>query len=454
MKHLRLLLMLFLVAVLAAVALYARGALRVAVGYSAKQLCSGVFVAGLPEDFVLDTDIGPRMALLGPAQGALKVELDRSRSLARASLLGVTAQAVYRGAEGCALHGAAPGAGAPVPRSDIVIGEPPPALLADAFEAAFGEPAGGGRNTLALIVAHGDQRWERYRSPVTPATPMQGWSMNKSLMATWIAMQAERGALDPTRPVVALAPDLPATSPSTRGGLDPRLTLLPLLQMESGLDFEEEYGPGSDVTRMLYEAPAMWAVPAGVGPAVAPGQRFAYSSGDTVLASYLWQQSLDRPYSQWIREEFSTPLDLATLVAEADASGVQVGSSYAYLTARDWLRVGQLWLDAWHGRSPLLSQEWLRASVQPRDSDPRGRYGRGFWLNTDGVTFAGLPENLFYASGNSGQSVVVIPEWEMVVVRLGLTQAGVDSGTGEFLRRIARLRPELLTLGGEAAVHE
>lgn len=454
MKHLRLLLMLFLVAVLAAVALYARGALRVAVGYSAKQLCSGVFVAGLPENFVLDTDIAPRMALLGPAQGALKVEVDRPASLVRASLLGVSARAVYRGTEGCALHGTAAEAAAPVQRSDVAIGNPPPALLSDAFEAAFGEPAGGGRNTLALIVAHGDQRWERYRSPVTPATPMQGWSMNKSLMATWIGMQAEREALDPTRPVVALAPELPVTSPTTQGGLDPHLTLLHLLQMESGLDFEEEYAPGSDVTRMLYEARAMWTIPAAAGSVVAPGQRFAYSSGDTVLASYLWQQSLDRPYSQWIREEFADPLRLTTLVAEADASGVQVGSSYAYLTPRDWLRVGQLWLDAWHGRSPLLSQEWLRASVQPRDSDPRGRYGRGFWLNTDGIAFAELPENLFYASGNSGQHVVVIPDWDMVVVRLGLTQAGVDPGTGEFLRRIARLRPELRLLDGEAGNDE
>ena len=451
MKYLRLVLVLFFVAVLAAVVLYGRGAFRVAVGYSAKQLCSGVFVAGLPESFVLDNDIGPRMALLGPARGALRVEADHSRGLARASFLGVSAQAVYRGAEGCALHGTTLGDSDLVPLADTPEADELPTILTDAFENAFAEPAGGGRNTLALIVAHGGQRWEQYREPVTPATPMQGWSMNKSLMATWVGMQAQRGALDPTRPAVSLAPGLPETSPTSRGGLDPRLTLLHLLQMESGLEFEEKYGPASDVTRMLYDARAMWTVPVEVGMAVAPGQRFAYSSGDTVLASYLWQQSLDRPYSDWIRDEFTMPLGLTALVAEADASGVQVGSSYAYLTARDWLRVGQLWLDAWHGRSPLLSQEWLRASVRARDSDPRGRYGRGFWLNTKGVAFDGLPHNLFYASGNSGQYVVVIPEWELVVVRLGLTQPGVDSGTAEFLHRIAALRPQLAAMAAEAA---
>jgi CubicO group peptidase (beta-lactamase class C family) len=254
-------------------------------------------------------------------------------------------------------------------------------------------------------------------------------------MATWIGLQAAQDALDPGRPLRALLPDEPMVA-----ALDERLTLLHLLQMESGLDFEELYGPGSDVTRMLYLSPAMWQVPATSEQAFAPGEHFAYSSGDTVLASLFWQRSLDGAYERWIRENFQAPLGLTTLVAEADASGVQVGSSYAYLTPRDWLRVGQLWLDAWHGRSTLLPRDWLRASVAPRASDPRGRYGRGFWLNTAGAAFPGLPDSLFYAGGNAGQYVVVIPEWELVVVRLGLTDADASSGVGEFLRSVSALR--------------
>jgi CubicO group peptidase (beta-lactamase class C family) len=180
----------------------------------------------------------------------------------------------------------------------------------------------------------------------------------------------------------------------------------------------------------------MWTVPASVGQAYPPGAHFAYSSGDTVLASLLWQDSLGQGYPDWVRERFSGPLGLDTLIAEADSSGVQVGSSYAYMTARDWGAVGQLWLDAWHGRSPLLAQSWLRASVAPRPSDPAGRYGRGFWLNTGGVAFSGLPDTLFYAGGNAGQYVVVIPELEMVVVRLGLTDPDVSAGMGELLRTL------------------
>src|SRR6056297_2626425 len=72
-------------------------AAEVATGYSAKQLCSGVFVAGLPADFVIERDILPRMALLGPARGLLDLTVDAEGTEARASLLGVSARAGVRG---------------------------------------------------------------------------------------------------------------------------------------------------------------------------------------------------------------------------------------------------------------------------------------------------------------------------------------------------------------------
>jgi CubicO group peptidase (beta-lactamase class C family) len=439
MKGLRVPLLLLLVALLVAGALMVRPAMQVAVGYSAKQLCSGVFVAGLPASFTQEKDILPRMAILGPLRSALHMSVDESAGRVSASLLGVHAQAVHLPWRGCTLHTS--GAGVPALAAAEIEspGAEVPADLAAAMDEAFAEPAGGGRNTQALLVSRGGTLLaERYAPPVDAGTRLQGWSMNKSLMATWIGLQVQDGNLDPNRPLRELL----------RGQvegeqLDPTLTLLHLLQMESGLDFEEVYGPGSDVTQMLYLSREMWKLPASLEQAYRPGEHFSYSSGDTVFASYVWQGSLDRPYEQWIAERFANPLGISSLVAEADASGVQVGSSYAYLTARDWLRAGQLWLDAWHGRSALLSQDWLRDSVLRHDSDPRGRYGRGFWLNSDGVAFPGMPETLFYAGGNAGQYVAVIPEWEMVVVRLGLTDPDVDTGFEAFLGKLAARRDEL-----------
>lgn len=429
--------LLLALAVVAAV-FYARGALQVGVGYSAKQLCSGFFVAGMEAELVAQRDILPRLAVLGPLRGQLRLDIDREAGLATVGLLGVDATAVHQPERGCTLHASGPGVSplAPAPAAPNV---GVPEELASAFAAAFVEPqapAGvdvqSGRNTLAVLLAVGGELVaERYAPVVTPQTRLQSWSMNKSLMATWIGMQADRGLLDPTASAYSLIDE--------RGqglSLDPTLTLLHLLQMESGLDFDETYGPGGDVTRMLYQTPTMWLEPARSGQQFAPGTHFSYSSGDTVFASYLWGQSLGRPYHDWIDTEFSAPLGLRSLIAEADVAGTQVGSSYVYMTAQDWLRVGQFWLDAYHGRAPLLSRDWLRDSVRPRPSDPEGRYGRGFWLNTGGGAFPNMPEELFYASGNSGQFVVVIPQWELVLVRLGLTTDGVSSGTGALLNSL------------------
>lgn len=416
-----------------------RSAAQVAVGYSAKQLCSGVFVAGLPATFIEQQDITPRMSILGPALSALQFEVIPAEGTASSRLFGIQATATHRAGLGCTLHAQGDGV-PPMTLPDLEAASPSDAKLDALADSAFTELADGGRNTLALLASvAGNMVVERYLPPVTQQTRMQSWSMNKSLMATWIGLQVERGGLDPT---AALAKN--AKGEALLEGIDPRLTLLHLLQMESGLDFEEVYGPGSDVTRMLYAEPAMWTVPASAGQAHTPGTHFAYSSGDTVLASYVWQRSLNEPFNDWIDQTFNQALGLHSLVAETDASGVQVGSSYAHMTARDWLRVGQLWLDAWHGRSDLLSQSWLRASVAPRPSDSLGRYGRGFWLNTNGIAFEGVPENAFYAGGNAGQFVVVVPEWELVAVRLGLSDSGVDTGVAQFLREVEDSVPGLV----------
>ena len=410
-------------------------ATEVAVGYSAKQLCSGVFVAGLPEKFVIDTDIYPRMAILGPALPFLQLQVDAAANTASASLLMSRAVATVSGDRGCVLNALreAPAAYAPETEADVppVTGGP---LLEAALDAAFADPEGAGRNTMAVIVSPGgDILAERYRTPVTAGTPLQGWSMNKSLITTWVGMQVAKGRLNLALPVRQALSGYGAP-PELLAQVDAGLTLGHLLQMESGFDFEEDYSPGHDATRMLDRSPAMWRVAPATGHRHAPGSHFIYSSGDTNLAAYLWQKSLDGdPYPRWLAREFAGPLGLMAMVAEPDASGVQVGSSYAYMTARDWLRVGQFWLDAWHDRGSLLPPGWQQESTRPRPSDDLGRYGRGFWLNTGGVAFPGLPDELFYASGNAGQAVVVLPQQELVVVRLGLTATDVTAGLHQLL---------------------
>ena len=433
-------------ALIVAAALLARLATEagtIGAGYAAKQICSGVFVARLPEQFVVSTDVLPRLATVGPLAELLGYEVNHSQRKVVARVLGKTVTAQHRAGYGCTLHPAYQVSLFPlVPSADGVSEYPhdtdvasvaiantvtaAPAgnrpALQTVLDTAFMEPPDGGRNTLAVIVMHrGEVIAERYGAPVTAATPMQGWSMNKSLMATFIGRQVDQGNLDLDGAVVS-ALRAAGTDARTVGKVDPSLTLRHLLSMTTGFDFSERYFPGDDVTDMLYRQPGMWRSAPDTGHAYPPGVQWAYSSGDVNTASLMWQQSLNgEPYPDWINTNFSRPLALEEVVLEPDASGVQVGSSYAYLTARDWARMGQLWLDAWHGRSNVISQQWQRLAVTPSNAKNGEIYGLGFWLNTAHRAFPSAPDNTFHAGGNSGQFVVVIPEEELVVVRLGLT---------------------------------
>ena len=452
-------------------AIFVADAGLIGAGYAAKQLCSGVFVARLPERFVVDTDVLPRLATVGPFAQLLDYSLDRRAGKVSASLLGQRVVAEYQPETGCTLvQQQAREYGLPVPSrtslstlTDISAAQRPDATSADAaadepnstpplpaltgaldgaLNNAFAESITGNRNTLAVVVLHRGQRIAaRYADSVTVSTPMQGWSMNKSLMATFIGYQVDSGKLSLESSVID-ALEKQRSDAAIIGRVDTTLTLGHLLSMTSGFDFSERYFPGDDVTDMLYQQPAMWLSAPRTGHRDPPGTRFAYSSGDINLASLIWQQSLEEePYTDWLSSNFSQPLGLAEMVLEPDASGIQVGSSYAYLTADDWARMGQLRLDAWHGRSDTISQAWQRQAVTPGTAINGEIYGLGFWLNTDRRAFPHAPPSAFYAGGNSGQFVVVLPEQELVVVRLGLTldesQADVDSLLGDVLQAVA-----------------
>ena len=398
------------------------GAASIGVGYSAKQLCSGVFVSQLPAEFVLEKDILPRMATVAGMDRFVDAEVGNRE--ATVSILTASATATYQNRYGCTLHGEGPEAlsskegelrspiDAPYESSNPAIEQ--------ALNALFVEPAEGGRNTLAVLVMHkGEIVTERYAAPVDQRTRLQGWSMNKSLMASFVGVQVGRGLIDLSLPIKERVQVL-GTSSSLTNSVSPEMTLTHLMTMASGLDFDERYLPGDDVTEMLYGGVPMWQVPLAQGQRVPPGKEFVYSSGDTNVVSYLWQSTLaGEPYVDWIDREVNQRLGLDDPILEPDISGVQVGSSFAYLTARDWARYGQWWLDAWHGRDTFLSKEWQRLAVTP--SDTANFYGLSFWLNTRLSDYPNLPANTFHAGGNSGQFVVVVPEAELVMVRLGLT---------------------------------
>ena len=185
----------------------AHNAGAIGAGYAAKQICSGVFVARLPEDFVLNNDVLPRLATVAPLPHLLSYDVDTQQRTVTARMLGRKIRVEHQPRFGCTLLSedalsarSQPDAAPPydylaykAADSTLPVSAINPAIR-KALNTAFAEPPEGGRNTLAVIVMHrGRIVAERYQTPVTINTPMQGWSMNKSLMATFIGQQIDRG---------------------------------------------------------------------------------------------------------------------------------------------------------------------------------------------------------------------------------------------------------------------
>jgi len=262
---------------------------------------------------------------------------------------------------------------------------------------------------------------EIYGEGFSAETPLLGWSMTKTLTAAIIGTIVGEGKM------------AVADKELFSGWTDARaaISTADLMAMSSGLEFNEDYGDVTDVTRMLYLESDMASYAAAKPLAGQVGNVFSYSSGTTMLLSRLWQDRVGSDAPSWPRTKLFAPLGMTSAVLEMDAHGTFVGSSYLYATARDWARFGQFLLQdgVWNGKAilPPGFVAWMREAVPPS----RGAYGRGqLWLrgpegdvpdSPDADVDLGLPDDTFWLEGHDGQSVAVIPSKKLVVVRMGLT---------------------------------
>jgi CubicO group peptidase (beta-lactamase class C family) len=422
--------------------------LRVGANYSAKIVCSNVFLAGRDPNEVLRVDVqAPGIALLR----AMHVTVDRERGVVRAGFLGIIGDglAQWRPGKGCTVAPdgkvdpaplpltAPPPLAAPLPLT-APLPLPVPSSAAAATPAALW-PSGTAVETNAaldrvlendvlagpgvravVVVDHGRIVAERYATGFDSGTPLLGWSMTKTVIAGVIGMLVKDGKL---------SLDQSGLWPAATDGRE-RIRIADLLAMSSGLQWNEAYGAVSDVTGMLYLQPDMAAFARSQPLAHPVGEVWSYSSGTAVILSRIAQESAGEDIFEYISTRLFNPLGITSATIEPDEHGTPVGSSYMYATARDWARYAQFLLQdgVWQGQE-LLPAGYVTMMATPVAASG-GQYGKGqTWLwGSDAVTpkvnpdtAFDIPADTFWMSGHDGQNIAIIKSRQLVIVRLGLT---------------------------------
>ena len=291
--------------------------------------------------------------------------------------------------------------------------------------------------TLAVVVQHrGEVVAEAYADGVTAGTTLISWSMAKSITHALVGMAQMDGLLD-----------VRATTGIAHWQNDDRkhITLQHLLEMRSGLAWIEDYVEGneSDVIEMLFGAGkddhAAYAINQQLSST--PGSEWYYSSGTTNIISRLLGDALGDKNSShdktqsFMQTRLFDAIGMASATAQFDLVGTFVGSSYVYATARDFAKFGELYLrDGIWDNKRVLPSGWVdHARAQTVIDDETGQgYGAHWW------TQPGEPRSLI-ASGYEGQQIFVLPERDLVIVRLGKTVAEKRAKVRKELFEIAQL---------------
>ena len=266
-------------------------------------------------------------------------------------------------------------------------------------------------STVAFLIIKNDSLWhEQYYDGYDKDSKSNSFSMAKSIVTAILGkaiMQGKIKSLD--QPVGEFFPEYSK-------GMAAKLTVGDLASMASGLEWDEVYySPFSIVTRAYFDE-NLREVMLNLEITSEPGKSFTYLSGNTQLLAMVIEKATGKHLSEYFSEEFWQPLgaeNQALWQIDSEDSGLEKAYCCIASNARDFARFGKLYKDGgvWQGKQ-LLDKEYVEKSIRPRFKDD-WMYGYGFWL----LPYQG--KNFFMMRGHLGQYVIVEPEDNVIIVRLG-----------------------------------
>lgn len=286
------------------------------------------------------------------------------------------------------------------------------------------------RTDAALIVVDGKIVYERYGNGYGPDNKHLSWSTAKATAGILIGIAADKGYLSLNDRVEKWIPEYRSDG-----------TILDFLRMSSNLEFLEDYDGvpvQADVVRMLYlDGPkkgfSSYVTNLPLRRDSRAGDHYYYSSGDTNVLMEVLKRATGNQYESFPWDEYFNKLGIKDATLERDRAGTFVGSSYMYLKARDFAKIGELVANkGFYAGQRIIPEEYFRLMntispgiARPLPGEPT-HYAYSVQLRTNQpIVSRGLPSEVpelpvdtLMVYGHQGQVLIMIPSAKTVLLRL------------------------------------
>ncbi|GAB3527549.1 serine hydrolase [Pontibacter brevis] len=291
-------------------------------------------------------------------------------------------------------------------------------------------------SSVAFLVVRNDsivheQYWDGY----SDESLSNSFSMAKSIVSMLVGIAIKDGEIKSVeQPVADFLPEF-------REGDKAKIRIKHLLWMSSGLNWDESYLNPFSMTTESYYGTNLKKVINRLKAVEEPGQQFSYKSGDTQVLGFVLQAATGKSLSELAEEKLWKPMGAvhdAEWSVDRPDGGIEKAYCCFFSNARDFARFGKLYLHQglWHGDT-IVPPAYVQASLTPNglskatDGKKVDFYGYQWWLMPD---YKG--QNIFYARGILGQYIIVLPDKNLVVVRLGKERGEVSDNHPSDVRAI------------------
>ncbi|MEM7048516.1 MAG: serine hydrolase [Acidobacteriota bacterium] len=291
----------------------------------------------------------------------------------------------------------------------------------------------GTHNLRSILVArHGKLVVEQYLNSYAVDTIHDVRSAGKTFTGALVGIAIDQGLIRGTSETVLALFGSPKGYANPGNGKED-ITLENLLNMSSGMaaDAYDVRTPGNELH--LRESDDFVQFILDLPMSFPPGEKYQYNSAAAYLAGAAVERASGRTLSDFAAEHLFGPLGMSQYYWTKGPKNTTHGMGGLFVTARDFAKLGALYLNQgqWNGQQ-IISRQWVEESLRSRfpvDGPPflQTGYGR-FWLVADRDVF-GKSYRVFYASGNGGNVVAIVPRLDLVV---SIQQSAYGQGYPHF----------------------